>query len=299
VPILGPRLFTLYLGELTSAIQHLGAVTYADDSYVILDGTSIEELQHKVSHHSKLHVEYLSEKGMIVNKSKTEVMVFGIHLIEADFDIDGTTIKSGGQMKMLGIIFQHNLEWNLHVESVLKRVKPKLSLLKKIAKNMNVEQFIKVATAQLFSIVYYASQVWLNKTLKGQYWTKLRSLHYRILRGAVKDFKQKRSKLSLDSQCKRATPKMWSDYSTSTMVMKLIRDGSPTYLSNVVKSTMYITRRKPTTPRFFDNSKGKIGLHRLSNQLNCMNGIEDWLGLNLGDDTIRIKLKKYFNFDFD
>jgi len=75
----------------------------------------------------------------------------------------------------------------MHVKSILSRIKPKLSLLKKVAKNMDTEQFLKVATAQLYSLLYYASQVWLNQTLKAPYWNKLRSLYYRILRGAIKD----------------------------------------------------------------------------------------------------------------
>jgi len=60
---------------------------------------------------------------------------------------------------------------------------------------------------------------------------------------------------------------MWSNYSTSSLVIRLIRDGGPSYLSEEIKSTMYTTCRKPNTPRFYDNSKGKIGLHRLSNRL--------------------------------
>jgi len=46
--ILGPRLFTLYLGKLVEALKHDEVVTYADDSYVILHGKTLEELQEKV-----------------------------------------------------------------------------------------------------------------------------------------------------------------------------------------------------------------------------------------------------------
>jgi len=56
---------------------------------------------------------------------------------------------------------------------------------------------MKIATAQLYSTLYYASPVWLNRTFKALYWTKIRSLHYRILRSAVKDYKKKVSRESI------------------------------------------------------------------------------------------------------
>jgi len=39
-------------------------------------------------------------------------------------------------------------------------------MLKKVDKTLTKEQFLKIATAQLYSIVYYSAPVWLNATLK-------------------------------------------------------------------------------------------------------------------------------------
>jgi len=103
-------------------------------------------------------------------------------------------------------------------------------MLKKIGKNLDKDQFLKITTAQLYSILYYASPVWLNRTLSASYWTKIRSLHYRILRGAIKDYKNKVTRPRLDKLCKRATPDMWSKYTTQTAVIKTVRDGSPSFL---------------------------------------------------------------------
>jgi len=66
-----------------------------------------------------------------------------------------------------------------------------------------------------------------------------------------------------------------------------------------INITILTNRRKPNTPRFFDNSKGKIGLHRLSNRLACLNGLENWLGSELGNDAIRPMLKRHFNFTYE
>jgi len=126
---------------------------------------------------------------MIVKKAKTDATIFAKNLLEANFDIDWTIVRSGSCMKMLVLTFQHNLEWSMNVDSTLNKIKPKLFLLKK---DMEKDQFLKIATAQLYSLLYYASQLWLNKTLKAPYWVKLRLLRYRLLCGVVKDYKQKR-----------------------------------------------------------------------------------------------------------
>jgi len=296
--ILGPRLFTLYLGGLVDEINYSQIVTYADDSYVIIDGDTTEEIQEKVSTISTCHVNFLKAKGMIVNPDKTEIIVFERKFEPIIFKIDGTNVESTKTIKALGLTFKHDLQWDVHVENKLKTIRPKLSMLKKIGKNLDKDQFLKIATAQLYSILYYASPVWLNRTLSASYWTKIRSLHYRILRGAIKDYKKKVTRPRLDKLCKRATPDMWSKYTTATAVIKTVRDGSPSFLMTCINTTLYTTRRKPEIAQFYNNSRGKIGLHNLSNRIDFMNGLEAWLTKDLNDDAIRITLKGYLNFDF-
>jgi len=40
--------------------------------------------------------------------------------------------------------------------------------------------------------------VWLNKTLSAPLWTKLRSVHYRVLRATTRDYKKKKHRADLD-----------------------------------------------------------------------------------------------------
>jgi len=297
--ILGPRLFTLYLGKLAEKIDHQDIVTYADDSYVVITGRNMEELKSNVEQISHRHVAFLKEMGMAVNPSKTEVIVFNKIPIRAPFSIDGTMVESGVTMKALGITWQHDLKWTTHLEQISRRLSPKLSMLKKIRKNLDLQQFLKIATSQLFSVLYYASQLWMNETLCATGWKKLRSIHYRILRAAVRDFKQRKSKIELDATCKRVTPKIWSSYSTASLVIKIKRDRSPNYLHETIQETLYTTRRQPDRAKFYDNSRGKIGKHRLSNRLMTMNDLPAWMDKMMTDDAIRIFLKKHFNFSFN
>jgi len=115
--------------------------------------------------------------------------------------------------------------------------------------------------------VYYASQVWLNETLTSDLWQKLKALHYRVLRATQRDFKRKIPKATLDWVCKRATPKMLSSYITASLVIKIFRDRTPINIHDQITGNLYSERRKPNRGRFYNNSRGKIGLHELRNRL--------------------------------
>jgi len=62
--------------------------------------------------------------------------------------------------------------------------------------------------------------------------------------------------------------------------------------------TYYAERRKPDHAKFFDNSRGKIGKHRLCNRLNNLDNLPGWFDKDLNDHAIRKLLKDYLDFDF-
>jgi len=285
------------MGKLPNALQGHTLITYADDSYVVISADELEDLKRKVKAVSTTHSNFLRKIGMIVNAEKTELVIFQKELVEENFEFDGKLIKSKSAMKALGITFQHNLKWDIHVQNVVSKISPKLTVLKSSRKNMTTDQFLTVATSQLFSIMYYGSQVWMNSTLTSDLWKKLKAIHYKILRVANRDYRNRISKRTLDLKHKRATPKMWSDYATTSLVIKVFRDRCPEYLYENLKTTCYQTRRMPQAGRFFDNSKGKIGKHRLGSRLAMMDGLQ-WYDKNWNNDQIRIRLKEHFDFDF-
>jgi len=135
--------------------------------------------------------------------------------------------------------------------------------------------------------------------LTSDLWKKLKSLHYRVLRATQRDYKRKIPNVILDKVCKRATPKMWSQYSTASMVIKILRDGTPVNIFNLINENLYSERRKPNKGRFYNNSKGKVGLHELKNRLTFICGLDfEWLHLDMNDNAIRTNLKRFLNFDF-
>lgn len=116
--ILGPRLFAMYGRELEEYLLHRDArvITYAeDDSYVILESDNIDDLKLKTEECLGDHDHFLRTIGMCTNKEKTEAIVFGKKAVEINLEVGSQVIRTGKTIKVLGIVFSHNLHWTTHV----------------------------------------------------------------------------------------------------------------------------------------------------------------------------------------
>ncbi len=76
--ILGPRLFSIYCQNLEQYLCDRDArvITYADNSYVILESDSVDELIISTENCLTDHDAFLRALGMSTNKSKTEAIIF-------------------------------------------------------------------------------------------------------------------------------------------------------------------------------------------------------------------------------
>jgi len=293
---LGPRLFTLYCGDLATDLGCDHFISYADDSYVVVYGKTLDEVKEKITSVSKLHIKKLKLLGMKVNESKSEVVIFGKNQpVDADIYIGDVIVKSTATMKVLGITFDSKLTWEPHVTNLVKKCNAKLTVLRKLRHKFTVDQFMKIVTSQYYSILYYCAPVWLNDVLKSNLKRRINSAHFKALRIALNDYKNRIPRKDLTTKCGRATPNQWYKYATATAVIKILNTKKPMYSHSKLSESLYTTRRKPLIGRFFDNSRGKIGKQSLENRLSMMDAIGfDWIDQGLSDDRLRQLLKKAF-----
>jgi len=158
-----------------------------------------------------------------------------------------------------------------------------------------VDQFLKIVTAQYYSVLYYGSVVWLNSTTKSSLKSLINTAHFKPLRLAMNDFHKKIKRDDLSRLCKRANPIDWVRYSLASLVFKIYKHREPFYLYLSLNETLYTVRRKPLIGRFFDNSKGKVGKQKICNKLRFMDSLcTDWIGKDFSNDALRRMLKKTF-----
>ena len=296
--VLGPKLFSLYLSELAHklASDHVQIISYADDTYVIISCDTATETVKKAESVIIEHIAYLKSLGMTVNESKTEVMWIGgkdapIEKLKIGTDECGLV----NNFKALGIYVQNDLSWHKQAEHAVAKGKKLVSNFKVLRHYLDESQFLKAASANYYSTIFYGACVWFEST-KAKYKDKLKSLHFRLLRTATKDFQLKLTHDELTTQCRRATPKQWSNFITASKVMKIIRDKQPSELHQLLLRNYFEEPRYPGVGLFFDSSVNKKGLQSIENRLLFMRSIKTpWNNKSpLTNDEICIELKKRF-----
>ena len=74
----------------------------------------------------------------------------------------GEEVESGKTIKVLGVLFSHNLQWTSHVEKTVKESASVLNRIRFIRQSLSQEQTLKVMTLYLYSMMFYGSAVWLG-----------------------------------------------------------------------------------------------------------------------------------------
>jgi len=94
-------------------------------------------------------------------------------------------IGSSQTIKALGITIDNKLDWNPHINNLQRKYISMTAGLRIISRKLDKTQMLRVITSQVFSILLYASPVWLTTELSSKNLRKMDSMHYSALRLAV------------------------------------------------------------------------------------------------------------------
>jgi len=297
--VLGPVLFSLYVGSvptyLPSSIKYM---SYADDTYVVCRGDTLDSVKNQLKTSLEAHVEVLRSLGMIVNAGKTEIVFFdkGKEPYTTQICIGDETIMSKASLKALGVTFDHRLRWDIHVDNVCNRVRGLLCGLRILRRKVTEKQAVCLVTAQVFSVLYYACTVWLTSHLNRTVFKKVESIHLRSLRVAMMDYKQQISRELLTASLQRMDPGTWCRFAACSLAMKVKLSGNPVNLCNSMFANSFTQQRKIGQLFSYDNSKTLLGRGATRNWIGkCIGRVKvPWTTQDLNKDQIRRLLKKVF-----
>ncbi len=241
------------------------------------------------------HVDWLIRIGMVVNVDKTEAVIFSRSPVEqTTIQVKGESFSTRESMKVLGIMFDSRLKWDVHVNNVIKNAKNNIHGLRILRRNLSERNYLKILNAQFFSKMYYGSVVWLGHVSSNDR-KRLDSLHYSALRIGCYDFKKCLPRWVLDHDYKRATLTEWSNYSTAREFIRIYSAKDPKCLFDRLDAQSFRTSR-PQLVKFFDASKLKIGLQSFANKSSVVSTRLnfDWFFTQHSDDSMRVNLKNAF-----
>ena len=110
------------------------------------------------------HFGWLKSLGMIVNPSKTEFIVFHPRQYKPVWNdplaVDNCKVFPTKNLKILGVHFSENLNWNLHVNTAINKANSLMYALRYLNTRLSRNQFRTLIHYHFLSRLTYTCQVW-------------------------------------------------------------------------------------------------------------------------------------------
>jgi hypothetical protein len=116
------------------------------------------------------------------------------------------------------------------------------------------------------------------------------------LRIVVRDFRREKWRYSLDLQCKRATPRQWSYYTTASTSARILENRTPNLLYELIYGNSTWNERHPGQRTSFDTSRPRIGRQAIHNRLKelFLQVNKEWCIIQLSKDALCTRFKEAF-----
>lgn len=156
---LGPLLFSIYINDL----NHLGffgsLFMFADDVSLFYPYKYDEVLKTHIEKDASLLFEYARLNRLCLNPDKTKLIRFRPNSASLNNNfsvyIDGKLTMESHSIKYLGVILQSNLSWDLHIQSVKRKVAPAIGILFKLKNKLDVRTKLVIYQSLIHSHFSY------------------------------------------------------------------------------------------------------------------------------------------------
>lgn len=165
---LGPLLYSIFTTDFPLVLNTAHMAMYADDTTIYSAGRTIDEFRN-LSKEMKLVSEWVSCNKLILNVPKTTSMVIrsnhSLRSNQIDVLINNQSIKQVNEVKLLGIIIDHPLSWDIHIKRIISKIGNILSVIRRCSKYLTTQTTKQVIQALVLSHMDYCTAVWSNTSL--------------------------------------------------------------------------------------------------------------------------------------
>ncbi len=158
--ILSPRLFSLYVNDLSKYLQGEKIIQYADDTTIILSSPSQTLLFEKVTKSLDLLDQYCKTNNLTLNRSKTVFLNPRINKpLNNDF-LYPLNFEFSDSAKFLGLNLDPKLHWSKHIDHICSRLNQAFFALLNLKHFMDRSSLLAVYHALGVSHIQYGILCW-------------------------------------------------------------------------------------------------------------------------------------------
>ena len=132
--VLGPLLFNIYLNDLFYFIEETEASNYADDTNIHACDMNLNNLLIRLEHDALIAVEWFESYYMKINRKKCHTLITGKKYEHIWLNVGSTRIWLSSTEKLLGVIIDSNLKFDIHVNSLIKIAGRKLTAVSRLSR---------------------------------------------------------------------------------------------------------------------------------------------------------------------
>lgn len=164
--ILGPILFICFTNDMQEIFKNCKVMSYADDTQILVSAKSSTQVKKMLESLIQTAQKWYSENSLLINASKTEVMLITRRRNKEKFEIeimeDGRRkrIKLKTEIKVLGVYLDEELNWNSQVNAVNKKARYAAINLNRVNQLLPFKSRLTLYNCLVASHFNYADTVW-------------------------------------------------------------------------------------------------------------------------------------------
>ena len=162
--ILGPVLFLIYINGFLNLTPESDIISYADDSTFKAHSNDLKELNTMMQDSLSAAEQWLHKNRLVANPNKSSFILLGhssrINDVDLNLIFNDTRLPSCDNTKLLGVVIDSQLRWNEHVTFLLKKVSPKLGLLRRLSALFPSEVLSSLYISIIQPHIDYCLSVW-------------------------------------------------------------------------------------------------------------------------------------------
>ena len=288
---LGPVLYAIYVSPLFDLEK---MTNYADDNFIIKSSKTLVSLIDDMEKSLESITKWLKKSGLKVNEDKTEICLFHRHhQAICSVTLNGVTLHSKTSMNVLGVLFDSRLNWADHISNVIRKTNRAMYCIKQIKFYFTPSELNQLITSNVYSVLYYNSEIWNIPTLGRDQKQQLLSTSANALKICTPSYHDRMSYLELHSINNRATPEMMCKYKHSLLLFKIINHEIPgTDWIDLNFQQTFSTRSGKFN--FFKTNNYKVGCNNICNRLIVLNNKIEYDLVYRSFDSYKIKCKELF-----
>ena len=178
-------MFNIYLNELFYFIEETEASNYADDTNIHACDMNLNNLLKRLEHDALIAVEWFESNYMKISRKKCHTLITGKKYEHIWLNVVLTRIWESSTEKLLGVIIDSNLKFDIHVNSLIKIAGRKLTAMSRLSRVLSFSKLRMLINSFFESQFAYCPLVWMfcSRSLNGN----INKLHERTMRILYKD----------------------------------------------------------------------------------------------------------------